>query len=56
MVHRLNTASDDFEERFTAFLGTKREASEDVNAAVADIIADVRGARRSGPGRLHGPL
>ena len=42
MVHRLNATSDDFEDRFEAFLGTKREVSEDVNAVVADIIADVR--------------
>lgn len=42
MVHRLNATSDDFEAQFAAFLGTKREVSEDVNAAVADIIADVR--------------
>ena len=42
MVHRLNASSSDFETRFTAFLGAKREVSEDVNAAVAEIIADVR--------------
>ena len=38
----LEQASQDFEARFSAFLTTKREVSEDVNAAVRDIIADVR--------------
>ena len=42
MVHRLDTSEPDFETRFTEFLGTKRETSDDVNAAVAEIIADVR--------------
>ena len=32
----------DFEQRFAAFLTTKREVSADVDAAVRDIIADVR--------------
>lgn len=37
----LKQTEDDFEARFAAFLSTKREVSEDVNAAVRDIIADV---------------
>jgi histidinol dehydrogenase len=42
MVHRLNTREADFESRFAAFLGEKREVSEDVDAAVRAIIAEVR--------------
>lgn len=38
----LEQASDDFEARFAAFLTTKREVSEDVNAVVKTIIEDVR--------------
>ena len=38
----LNRADGDFEQRFAAFLTTKREVSEDVNAAVKAIIDDVR--------------
>ncbi|MBB4953184.1 histidinol dehydrogenase [Agrobacterium vitis] len=38
----LEKASDDFEARFAAFLTTKREVSEDVNAVVRTIIEDVR--------------
>jgi len=38
----LNTKDDDFEAGFAAFLTTKREDSPDVDAVVADIIADVR--------------
>ncbi len=38
----LNTQDADFETRFTALLGQKREDSPDVDAAVAAIIADVR--------------
>ncbi|WP_117195964.1 histidinol dehydrogenase [Rhizobium terrae] len=38
----LEQASQDFEERFSAFLSTKREVSEDVNAVVRAIIDDVR--------------
>ncbi|MCF8512636.1 MAG: histidinol dehydrogenase [Rhodobacteraceae bacterium] len=38
----LNTADPDFEPRFAALLGQKREDSPDVDAAVAAIIADVR--------------
>jgi histidinol dehydrogenase len=37
----LNRQSADFEKRFAAFLTTKREVSEDVNASVRAIIADV---------------
>jgi len=38
----LEQASVDFEARFSAFLSTKREVSEDVNAVVRTIIDDVR--------------
>ncbi|PHQ99303.1 MAG: histidinol dehydrogenase [Marinosulfonomonas sp.] len=38
----LNTTNDDFEADFAVFLTTKREDSPDVDAVVADIIADVR--------------
>jgi histidinol dehydrogenase len=37
----LNRQAADFEKRFSAFLTTKREVSEDVNAVVKTIIADV---------------
>jgi histidinol dehydrogenase len=39
---RLDYQSNDFESRFAAFLTTKREVSEDVNAVVRTIIDDVR--------------
>ncbi len=42
MVYRLDMSADGFEREFTAFLGTKRESSADVNAAVAAILSDVR--------------
>jgi histidinol dehydrogenase len=42
MPHHLSTADTDFEARFAALLGMKREESEDVDATVAGIIADVR--------------
>lgn len=42
MPLRLDTASPEFKARFTAFLGTKREVSQDVAQAVARIIDDVR--------------
>lgn len=42
MPHFLNTADDGFEAAFVALLGAKREDSPDVDAVVADIIADVR--------------
>jgi histidinol dehydrogenase len=38
----LNTRDADFEARFTALLGQKREDSPDVDATVAAIISDVR--------------
>jgi histidinol dehydrogenase len=41
MPIRLDTRSADFDARFHAFLGTKREASQDVEAAVRAIVADV---------------
>ncbi len=42
MPQFLNTADADFEPRFAALLGMKREDSPDVDAVVAGIIADVR--------------
>ncbi len=42
MPQFLNTADADFETRFAALLGMKREDSPDVDAVVAEIIADVR--------------
>ncbi|MGI9385001.1 MAG: histidinol dehydrogenase [Methyloligellaceae bacterium] len=42
MVMRLDSAAPDFEARFRALLETKREVSEDVDATVRDIIAQVR--------------
>jgi histidinol dehydrogenase len=41
MPIRLDSHAPDFAERFHLFLGAKREASEDVEAAVRAIIADV---------------
>jgi histidinol dehydrogenase len=41
MPIRLETSAPDFDQRFHAFLGTKREGAEDVEAAVRAIIADV---------------
>ncbi|MGV8938269.1 MAG: histidinol dehydrogenase [Allorhizobium sp.] len=38
----LEQASEGFEKRFSAFLTTKREVSDDVNAVVREIIDDVR--------------
>ena len=35
MAITLDASADDFESRFGAFLSTKREVSEDVDAAVA---------------------
>jgi len=40
--HLLSTTAADFETRFSAFLGLKREVSEDVDATVRAIIDDVR--------------
>jgi len=42
MPARLATGDADFEERFKALLDAKRETAEDVDRAVADIIAAVR--------------
>ncbi len=42
MAIRLDFRDEDFETRFAAFLTTKREVSEDVNATVRAIIDDVR--------------
>lgn len=42
MPQFLNTSDSDFEKKFQALLGAKREDSPDVDAVVADIIADVR--------------
>jgi histidinol dehydrogenase len=42
MAITLNQSDAEFEERFAAFLSTKREASLDVASDVAAIIADVR--------------
>ena len=42
MAQFLSTTDPDFEDRFVAVLGAKREDSPDVDAVVADIIADVR--------------
>ena len=42
MPQYLDHADADFEARFTALLNAKREDSPDVDAVVADIIADVR--------------
>lgn len=41
MPIRLDTRDTDFEPRFRAFLATKREVSQDVEAAVREIMADV---------------
>ena len=38
----LDTRDDDFEDRFADLLSMKREDAPDVDAAVAEIIADVR--------------
>ncbi|RUZ60162.1 histidinol dehydrogenase, partial [Mesorhizobium sp. M7A.F.Ca.US.003.02.2.1] len=42
MAITLRQSDTDFEQRFAAFLTTKREVSADVDAAVRDIIARVR--------------
>jgi hypothetical protein len=47
----LNTADAGFEAAFQTLLGQKREEAEDVDQAVAQIIADVRSAGRSGRDR-----
>ena len=42
MPQFLDATTPDFEEQFAALLGAKRDDSPDVDAAVAEIIADVR--------------
>jgi histidinol dehydrogenase len=42
MPKRLQTSDPGFEQAFVAFLGEKREVSADVDAAVAEIIANVK--------------
>lgn len=42
MPQRLNNTEPDFERRFAEFLAVKREISDDVDAAVRSIIAEVR--------------
>jgi len=42
MPLRLDSQSADFAERFRAFLSVKREAAQDVEATVRDILADVK--------------
>jgi len=42
MVEKIDASQKDFEVRFAALLGAKREASVDVNAIVEKIITDVR--------------
>jgi len=42
MAQRLDSRSADFEEKFTALLGLKRETSDDVRAAVEGILEDVK--------------
>jgi histidinol dehydrogenase len=42
MPHHLSTSEPGFEAEFAALLGMKREEAEDVDTAVAAIIADVR--------------
>ena len=42
MPHRLDTGDPDFEARFQALLGLKREVSEEVDGIVATILDDVR--------------
>jgi histidinol dehydrogenase len=49
MPVQLDTSDPNFERAFAAFLATKREASEDVDLVVRDIIARVR---REGDGAL----
>ena len=42
MAARLDAGAADFETRFSALLAAKRESAPEVDAAVAEIIADVR--------------
>jgi histidinol dehydrogenase len=50
----LSTFDADFDAKFTALLGMKREEAEDVDQAVAVIIADVRA--RGGLARIDSAL
>ena len=50
----LSTQDADFETRFAALLGMKREEAEDVDAIVSGIIADVR-ARGDAVGSTGAP-
>jgi histidinol dehydrogenase len=45
MPQRLDSQSADFAERFRAFLAVKREAAQDVEEAVRNILAEVRAYR-----------
>jgi histidinol dehydrogenase len=47
MVFWLNQSDEDFEARFQEFLSLKREVSVDVDAAVAEIIDDVRARKHA---------
>jgi len=42
MAITLRQTDADFEQRFAAFLTTKREVSADVDTVVRDIIADAK--------------
>src|ERR1700691_5263948 len=42
MARFLDAGAADFEAKFAGLLGAKREAAADVDAAVAEIIAEVR--------------
>ena len=42
MPSRLDSRHPDFARDFDTLLGSKREVSEEVDSAVAEIIADVR--------------
>ena len=42
MTERLDARASDFDAKFAALLAAKRETSEDVDAAVRSIVADVR--------------
>ena len=53
MAIRIDTRAADFNEKFRAFLDTKREVSADVEATVRAIVADVVVAGRPCAARLH---
>ena len=52
MPFRLDAAAEDFASEFEKLLHMKRETSEDVDATVRDIIADVMRRGDDGPDRL----